>query len=106
MASGNEWPIANQQRSRDANERMQTLVVGLVATGEAIPFICECADADCFGEVTMSSAEYDDIHSDRDRYAIAHDHNVAEGEELVERRRYFDVVSKVGLSGSDSARPD
>ena len=100
MASDNEQLVANQQRSRTANERMQTLAVGLVADGGSIPFLCECADADCFGQVTMSSAEYDDIHHDRDRYAIVRDHRIADGEELVERRGLFDIVSKIALAGS------
>jgi methionine-rich copper-binding protein CopC len=49
----------------------------------------------------MKVAEYDEIHSDRNRYSILHDHELADGEYVVEVRALFDVVSKDGHSSEN-----
>jgi predicted RNase H-like HicB family nuclease len=48
----------------------------------------------------MKVAEYDEIHSDRNRYSI-HVHELADGEYVVEVRALFDVVSKDGHSSEN-----
>ncbi|TML45280.1 MAG: hypothetical protein E6G19_05215 [Actinobacteria bacterium] len=90
----NDWLIENQQTVRSANERLQAVAAGVVPTDQLVPFLCECADGSCLGRVDMKVAEYDEIHSDRDRYSIIHDHELANGEAVIEERALFDVVSK------------
>jgi hypothetical protein len=97
MASRNEQLVESQQVFRSANERMQALAVAIVPAEQVIPFLCECADDGCLGRVDMSLGDFDDIHRDRDRYAILRDHQLANGEQVVEQRPLFDIVSKDGL---------
>jgi hypothetical protein len=42
----------------------------------------------------MKVAEYDEIHADRNQYSILHDHELANGEAVIEERALFDIVSK------------
>jgi hypothetical protein len=98
MASSNERQIVSQRTFRSANERMQTLAVAIVPAEQLIPFLCECADDACMGRVGMNLADYDDIHRDRDRYAILRDHAMTDGEHVIEQRPLYDVVSKAAVA--------
>ena len=46
---------------RRANELLAELVRINGLPGDEIPFICECVDANCFGRVTMSRDEFDQL---------------------------------------------
>jgi hypothetical protein len=97
--SRNERLVQSQQLFRVASERFQAIAVGLVPAAQLIPFLCECADDACLARVDMNSAEYDDIHRDRDQYAVLQGHLMTDGEELVERRPLFDIVRKRAVAG-------
>jgi hypothetical protein len=99
MASRNDRLVQIQQISRSANERLQALAVAIVPAEQPIPFLCECADDVCMGRVDMNLGDYDDIHRDRDHYAILRDHQIADGERVVEQRPLYDIVSKVAIAG-------
>jgi hypothetical protein len=94
MERNNEWLIENQQTVRSANERLQAVAVGVVPADQLVPFLCECADGTCLGRVDMKVADYDEIHADRNRYSILHDHELAKGEAVIEERALFDIASK------------
>jgi hypothetical protein len=94
MQRSNEWLIENQQTIRSANERLQAVAAEVVPADQLVPFLCECADGTCLGRVDMKVAEYDEIHSDRSRYSILHDHDLVNGEAVIEERALFDIVSK------------
>jgi len=98
MGSRNDRLVESQQVSRSANERLQALAVAVVPAEQLIPFLCECADDACLGRVDMKLGDYDDIHGDRDRYAILHDHQVVDGETIVEQRALFDIFTKEPLA--------
>jgi hypothetical protein len=98
MASQNERLVESQHVFRSANERMQALAVAIVPAEQLIPFLCECADDACLGRVDMSLSDYDDIHRDRDQYAVLHDHQAVDGETVVEQRTLFDIVTKEPLA--------
>ena len=71
-----------------------TDVDALPIADQLVPFLCECADGTCLGRVDMKVAEYDEIHADRNQYSILHDHELANGEAVIEERALFDIVSK------------
>jgi hypothetical protein len=78
---------------------MQALAVVTVPAEQLIPFLCECADDACMGRVDMNLADYDDIHRDRDQYSVLRDHQIVDGEKVVEQRPLFDVVTKGAIAG-------
>ena len=94
MEANNVWLIQNQQTTRSANERLHAVAADVVAADQLVPFLCECADGTCLGRVDMKVAEYDEIHADRNQYSILHDHELANGEAVIEERALFDIVSK------------
>jgi hypothetical protein len=100
IEGSNDWLIENQQTTRSANERLHAVAGGVVAADQLVPFLCECADGTCLGRVDMKVAEYDAIHSDRNRYSILHDHELANGEAVIEERALFDIVTKDLPEGS------
>src|SRR5213592_4889585 len=67
-----------------------------VGSGGQIEVLCECGLADCGGVITMTIAEYDDIHAERDRFVILPGHENPEVESVVERRDAYLVVDKFG----------
>ncbi|SRR6266496_5940744 len=99
MGSRNDGLVQIQQISRSANERLQALAVAIVPAEQLIPFLCECADDVCMGRVDMKLGDYDDIHRDRDQYAILRDHQIADGEMVIEQRPLYDIVSKGAIAG-------
>jgi hypothetical protein len=86
--------VATQHASRAANERLHEMLDGGALDGRLIPFLCECADADCLGRVEMTLVDYGDIHRDRQLYVIMTGHPTADGERRIEARPQFDVVRK------------
>jgi hypothetical protein len=85
---------ASQDASRAANERFHMLLVERPLLERLIPFLCECADADCLGRVEMTAADYGEIHVDREVYVIMRGHATVDGEHPVDTRESFDVVKK------------
>jgi hypothetical protein len=86
--------VENQERFRDMNERLETAVENSVATEDRVPFLCECADDDCLGSVSLTLAEYDDVRSVENRFFMLPGHTVAAGEEVVEEHHRFHVTQK------------
>jgi hypothetical protein len=94
VSSPNEELTTNQRTFRYANERLGSLAGEVVGEERLVPFLCECADWNCLGRVEMKLADYGELHVDRDVYAILPNHQVAEGEHVIDRRASFEVVRK------------
>jgi hypothetical protein len=94
MSSRDERKEQNQRLFRAANERMQELIDGEVPYRTVIPFLCECADSDCLGRINIAASDYEGIHVDRDLYIVLRDHPMIDGEEVVDHRDGYDIVSK------------
>jgi hypothetical protein len=83
---------------RNANGRFRDVALAKAWNGGMLlPFICECADADCLGRIEMTAADYEATHLDRHAYVIIRDHPAIEGERLVEDRDSFLVMTKADI---------
>jgi hypothetical protein len=58
--------------------------------------LCECGREDCEGMLTLTIAEYEEIHRERDRFVVLPGHNTPEFESVVEERGGYLVVDKFG----------
>jgi hypothetical protein len=85
---------ATQRASRAANERFHTVLVEAPLVERLIPFLCECADADCLGRVEMTLADYGEVHVDREVFVIMRGHATVDGETPIDARDGFDVMRK------------
>jgi hypothetical protein len=84
----------NQRLFRNANERLVERVNNLDFDGASIPFLCECADADCLGRIDLTLSQYREVRSESDCYVILPEHPTIESQRVVEDKGHFHVVRK------------
>ena len=84
----------NEVVFRDLNERLKELNEAFSLVEEQTSFVCECGDARCTERITMSLAQYEDLRSHADWFAIVKGHEMADVEAVVEEREGYDVVAK------------
>jgi hypothetical protein len=58
-------------------------------------FVCECDDPTCTDRVRVTLDEYEDVRSDGAQFLVAHGHEDADVERVVEQRPRFSLVEKV-----------
>jgi hypothetical protein len=84
---------ANQRLFRTANERLEERVeaYGVV---ESVPFLCECADAACLGQIDLSLDDYRVVRAEPNRFVILPGHAMVEGEKVIGDNVRYHVVEK------------
>jgi hypothetical protein len=65
-------------------------------THRPIEVLCECGRQGCTGLITLTLAEYEDVHSQDDRFVVLRGHESPEIERVVEERADYLVVDKFG----------
>jgi len=85
----------NETLFREVNERLEELAQGFAHTPQKLDLICECGNATCASRVEMDREEYEQVRSDSATFAIVKGHAIPDIEEIVERRRAYDVVRKI-----------
>jgi hypothetical protein len=58
--------------------------------------LCECGREDCDGMLSLTVAEYEEFHRQRDRFVVLPGHNTPDIESVVEERDDYLVVDKFG----------
>jgi len=90
----------NDATFREANEKLSQVVeeLGVGADGEPMPFLCECADAQCTTIVRVGLPEYEAVRASPVRFLNAHGHHAsAQGwARVVEEFDRYTVVEKIG----------
>ena len=66
------------------------------AADQVMEVLCECGKEGCSGLITLTVAEYDDAHSQQDRFIVLPGHESTEIESIVDRRTSYFVVDKFG----------
>jgi len=59
-------------------------------------FVCECADPACQHRVDLPLEEYEEVRSDSTRFLVAEGHVEPGYERVLERRRGYAIVQKLG----------
>ncbi len=78
---------------RRANERLHDAVADRPPESP-VPFLCECAAADCFGTVDVTLSEWEVVASQRNHFVMLAGHERSEGEEVVAEIREYQVAQK------------
>ena len=65
---------------------------------DELEIVCECGQPGCTATLTMTIAEYDDIHRERDRFAVAPGHEDPALEHVVKRTDGYVAVEKFGTA--------
>ena len=68
------------------------------APTDELEVICECGRPSCTATLTLTIADYDDVHRQRDRFAVAPGHQDPTLERVVKETDAFVVVDKFGAA--------
>jgi hypothetical protein len=98
---------ANQSRFRASNERLERQAYSHRFTpDQGAPFICECADPNCYEIVMLSLEDYEQVRAHPSRFLLVagHEDEEATQERIVEAEEGYAIVEKVGTAGVEAAR--
>ena len=84
----------NEAVFREVNERIDDLADTFDLKSEPLDLVCECGDADCVRRISMTRAEYEELRSEPRQFAVHPGHELPEAEEVVARRKGYDIVAK------------
>jgi hypothetical protein len=91
-----------QARFREANERIEATAYNTQLLGP-VPFICECANADCTEIVRLELDEYESARQNPRRFFVEPGHArpaVAAGAAvIVDEMPGYTLVDKIGVAG-------
>src|SRR4051812_40640203 len=96
-----EQVAKNDATFRDANARIAATADRLELEDERVPFLCECADTECFALVRMRLDEYRHVRSSPRWFVNAPGHQAAARglARVVEQHRGYLVIEKVAHAG-------
>src|SRR5262249_36504227 len=102
-----ERRVANENRLREANERISRTALRLGITDERLPFLCECFRSSCHAIVRVSPYEYERVrqHPTHYIYACGHDEGL-EPTDVADRSDHVVVVAKTGTAGRRAEEAD
>src|SRR5688572_9002643 len=96
----------NQSLFREVNERVEELNNSFEAFTQVGEWVCECAVETCVERIAMTMAEYRELRSDSNRFAVIPGHEIPDVERIVDRRGGYVVVSKIGVGAEVAAALD
>ncbi|MDQ2982887.1 MAG: hypothetical protein M3R70_03025 [Actinomycetota bacterium] len=82
---------------RDVNERIAEATERFDES--SAQFMCECADPECAERIEVPLAEYEKVRSDGTTFVLDAEHLEPEVERVVEKRRGYAIVKKLGAVG-------
>jgi hypothetical protein len=94
MSSREERIGLNEAVFREVNERIENLAETFELKDEPLDLVCECGDAACVRRISMTRAEYEQLRSEPHQFAVHPGHEYPDVEEVVDRRKGYDIVSK------------
>lgn len=86
----------NETIFREINERVREVASTHGADAHPYSFFCECANSDCTLQVELSTAEYERVRAEGDRFFVAVGHELPEVEHVIERHGSWSVIEKKG----------
>jgi hypothetical protein len=84
----------NEAAFRAYNERRKEFEKPALSADEPTPFICECADTDCWGALELSAGEFEEAHAVADHFSVLPGHVMPEFETVVDQHDRYWVVEK------------
>jgi hypothetical protein len=84
----------NQKLFRRGNELLHDVAEEKAPPGSAVPFLCECAAADCLGEVPLTLAAWESVAAVPNHFVMLVGHQRSEGEQVVGTLGEFEIARK------------
>ena len=86
--------IQNEATQRFENSRVKRTLQPLIGDDTKIAFICECSDLECRARIDLTTAEFDNLHSQRKRFVVKPDHEIVAIEKIIDRNDNYFIVEK------------
>lgn len=97
MDSREERVAKNEAMHRAVNREIENVVEDFGDRGgDTIEVLCECGRPECTSLLSLTIAEYDRVHRQRDRFIVAPEHVDPKLERVVEEADEYLVVDKFG----------
>lgn len=93
MSSREERVARNESTTREINEDIE-LAHQHASQSDHIRILCECGSEDCDRVIAITVAEYESVRADARRFAVAHNHVIADLEQVVAGTDRYAVVAK------------
>lgn len=94
MSSREERIGLNEAVFREVNERIEDLAETFDLKTQSLDFLCECGDAACVERISMTRAEYEEVRSEAQQFAVHPGHEYQDIESVVSRLKGYDIVRK------------
>jgi hypothetical protein len=104
MPSWRQRESETQARSREVNESAARARRSPTTDEGMSPFRCECGDDACRCAIRLTAGEYEAVRAYATRFAIAHNHENPESEQVIEEQERFAVVEVVSGDAAKLAR--
>jgi uncharacterized protein (DUF1499 family) len=93
----NEAEMARTESAfREWNEAIAETATRLDA--DEVDFVCECADPNCANRLTVTLDTYESVRAEPTHFIIAPGHEESPIERVLEHRRGYAIVEKVGAT--------
>ncbi len=89
----------NEARFRQWNERVADQVAETSGDQATFNVACECSSLECARRITLTPAEYEEIHEDPRHFVVIVGHVAPDIESSVRTTKNFEVVRKHGRAG-------
>ena len=104
MASWRTQQYAKQARRREQNESTARTRRAAFAAADEGSFRCECGDALCLCEITLTLSEYERGRRHATYFAVARNHENPEHEHVIRENGRFAIVETVTGEATTLAR--
>jgi hypothetical protein len=94
----------NESIFRDVNERIEDAAASFGLGNQPLNLVCECGDPTCVAQISMTRSEYEALRAEPTHFAVAPGHEIADVEEIIEKREGYDVIRKHEGPPADAAR--
>jgi hypothetical protein len=84
----------NEAVFREVNDRIEDLAQTFHLDGRALELVCECGDASCTQQISMTVQEYEAMRKDPTLFAIFPGHDIPDVEDVVSKNDGYDIVRK------------
>lgn len=107
MVDREERLARNEDHVRDINESLREKHVhATVVRSGPLPFVCECASAECTEAVELTLEDYRRVRRSSRRFVVVPGHELPDVEIVVESGEGFVIVEKVDEAGDAAAELD
>jgi hypothetical protein len=84
----------NEALFREVNERIDDVNQTFAIVTGTMSIVCECGMTGCVDQIVIPRTDYEQLRADPTLFAVVPGHEIADVEDVIERRDGYDVVRK------------